>query len=74
MVITTKERKKEYNLLLKTTLFMGCTAKEIEHMLICLKDKVKKFDQPIRNFCIRSLIIVFRNGRLFLIVFRKNKK
>ena len=35
----------EYNFLSKTTLFMGCTAKEIEHMIICLKHKVKKYDK-----------------------------
>ncbi len=35
----------DYNFLSKTKLFMGCTAKEIEHMLICLKHKVKKFDK-----------------------------
>ena len=35
----------DYNFLSKTTLFTGCTAKEIEHMLICLKHKVKKFEE-----------------------------
>lgn len=34
-----------YEFLSKTALFMGCTDTEIEHMLVCLKHKVKKFDK-----------------------------
>lgn len=45
MVITTKVRKIWILFLSKTVLFKGCTDEEIKHMLICLKNKIKKFDK-----------------------------
>ena len=35
----------DFDFLSKTVLFRGCTDEEIKHMLICLKNKVKKFDK-----------------------------
>ena len=35
----------DYEFLSKTALFVGCSEKEIEHMLICLKHSVKKYDK-----------------------------
>ena len=35
----------DYDFLSKTALFAGCSEKEIEHMLICLKHSVKKYDK-----------------------------
>ena len=35
----------DYTFLSKTVLFKGCTEKEIEHMLISLRHKVKKYDK-----------------------------
>lgn len=35
----------DYEFLSKTALFTGCSEKEIEHMLICLKHSVKKYDK-----------------------------
>lgn len=44
VVITTEERKiMDFLFISKTPLFMGCTEQEIEHMLSCLKHKVRKF-------------------------------
>lgn len=35
----------DFDFLSKTVLFKGCTDEEIKHMLICLKNKIKKFDK-----------------------------
>lgn len=35
----------DYDFLSKTALFTGCSEKEIEHMLICLKHSIKKYDK-----------------------------
>ena len=34
-----------FTFLSKTSLFIGCTEKEIEHMLICLEHKVRKYNK-----------------------------
>lgn len=51
----------DYHFLSKTALFMGCSEKEIEHMMICLKHDLKKYKkgqyifrcgQLVNNVCL----------------------